>query len=96
MHYRVWAPKAEHVSVRITDADGAPRTLPLLAENEGFHAALDESGVTGDRYLYALREGAAFPCPASRFQPETVSGPSMVIDPDTFRWTDAAWARPAF
>jgi len=96
VHYRVWAPKAERVSVRITKSDGEARTLPLRPEDDGYHAGLDESGTAGDQYLYELREGAAFPCPASRFQPETVAGPSMVIDPGAFRWTDAAWARPAF
>jgi maltooligosyltrehalose trehalohydrolase len=92
----VWAPKAERVVVRITGTDGEVRALPLQLESDGFHSGLDERGAAGDRYLYELREGAAFPCPASRFQPESVSGPSMVVDPGAFRWTDARWSRPAF
>ena len=36
------------------------------------------------------------PDPASRFQPEDVSGPSEVIDPQAFAWTDAAWAGRPF
>ena len=96
VHYRVWAPKAERVVVRITGTDGGARALQLQPESEGFHSGLDELGGAGDRYLYETREGAAFPCPASRFQPESVSGPSMVVDPGAFRWTDAGWTRPAF
>lgn len=96
VHYRVWAPKAERAVLRITGTDGTTRTLSLQAEDEGYYAGFDERGAAGDRYLYELREGAAFPCPASRFQPERVSGPSMVIDPGAFRWTDEAWARPVF
>jgi maltooligosyltrehalose trehalohydrolase len=30
--------------------------------------------------------------PASRFQPDGPSGWSMVVDPDAYAWTDAAWA----
>src|SRR5262249_30957418 len=32
-----------------------------------------------------------FPDPASRFQPDGPHGPSQVIDPFAFQWTDEAW-----
>jgi maltooligosyltrehalose trehalohydrolase len=32
-----------------------------------------------------------FPDPASRFQPRGVLGPSQVIDPLTYRWSDEGW-----
>ena len=32
------------------------------------------------------------PDPASRFQPEGPHGPSEVVDPAAFRWTDGDWA----
>ncbi len=97
VHYRVWAPKTERVKVRILPAaDGAERVLELAPESDGYHAGLDAQGVAGDRYLFVLREGAEYPCPASRFQPDSVSGPSQVIDPRTFAWTDTGWQRPAF
>jgi maltooligosyltrehalose trehalohydrolase len=44
--------------------------------------------------LYRLRlEGhpALYPDPASRFQPQGVHGPSQIVDPGTFRWSDSAW-----
>jgi maltooligosyltrehalose trehalohydrolase len=31
------------------------------------------------------------PDPASRFSPDDVHGPSVVIDPQRFEWTDDAW-----
>jgi maltooligosyltrehalose trehalohydrolase len=96
IHYRVWAPKANEVAVRITSPEGATRRLVLEREADGYHAGLDVGGLAGDRYLYELGQDAAFPCPASRFQPEGVSGPSLVVDPNEFRWTDQAWKRPAF
>jgi maltooligosyltrehalose trehalohydrolase len=96
VHYRVWAPRSEAVVVRLTAPDGAVRIVPLGREADGYHSGLDPDGVAGNRYSIGLAEGAFFPCPASRFQPDGVSGPSMVIDPRTFPWTDGSWSRPAF
>src|SRR5829696_8728421 len=45
----------------------------------------------GDRYAYALDGGQPKPDPASRFQPDGVHGWSQIVDPGSFRWTDAAW-----
>jgi maltooligosyltrehalose trehalohydrolase len=45
----------------------------------------------GDRYSYRLDGSRTLPDPASRFQPEGVHGPSQVIDPHAFEWTDAGW-----
>jgi maltooligosyltrehalose trehalohydrolase len=45
----------------------------------------------GTRYFYRLPDGSRRPDPASRFQPEGVHGPSEVVDPGAFAWTDAAW-----
>jgi maltooligosyltrehalose trehalohydrolase len=45
----------------------------------------------GARYLYRLDSGDQCPDPASRYQPEGPHGPSEVVDPAAFRWTDAHW-----
>ena len=45
----------------------------------------------GDRYWYRLDGDRTLPDPASRFQPEGVHGPSQVIDPQAFAWTDLGW-----
>jgi maltooligosyltrehalose trehalohydrolase len=37
------------------------------------------------------RTGSKAPDPAARFQPEDVHGPSEVIDPAAYRWTDRGW-----
>jgi maltooligosyltrehalose trehalohydrolase len=54
--------------------------------------ALDVAGV-GPGALYRFRPDARgpFPDPASRFQPRGVHGPSQVVDPAAFDWTDGAW-----
>jgi maltooligosyltrehalose trehalohydrolase len=44
------------------------------------------------RYRLRLDQGeAALPDPASRFQPEGPHGPSEIVDPGDFAWTDGAW-----
>jgi maltooligosyltrehalose trehalohydrolase len=45
----------------------------------------------GTRYHYVLHEKLRRPDPASRFQPEGVHGPSEVIDPSSFLWSDQQW-----
>ena len=41
-------------------------------------------------YKYDLGHGS-FPDPASRFQPEGPHGPSQVVDPNAFEWSDKNW-----
>jgi maltooligosyltrehalose trehalohydrolase len=45
----------------------------------------------GDRYAYLLDGEGPFPDPASRYQPEGVHGPSQIIDPSQFAWSDQGW-----
>ena len=46
----------------------------------------------GARYRYRIDGEGPYPDPASRFQPEGVHGPSEVIDPAWFAWTDGGWS----
>ena len=47
----------------------------------------------GALYRYRLDdEQYLYPDPASRFQPDGPHGPSQVVDPRGFPWTDGAWA----
>ena len=96
VHYRVWAPGADRVVVRITPPHGVLRVLPLERESSGYHSAVDPEGAAGDLYLFELAPGRMLPCPASRHQASEISGASEVVDPKTFPWTDQTWSRPAF
>lgn len=72
------------------------REMPLEPTGRGYFEVQDSAGVRGDRYKFRIDGTASYPDPASRWQPEGVHGPSMVIDPRAFVWTDAHWKRPAF
>ena len=92
MTFRVWAPAADSVSVRLLNEDNTSRELvPLRAEGDGYHSETVETASAGTLYRYVLPSGD-FPDPASRFQPQGPHGPSQVIDPQTFVWSDTAWA----
>jgi 1,4-alpha-glucan branching enzyme len=45
------------------------------------------------RYFYRFRldEQQLYPDPTSRFQPSGPHGPSQVVNPSTFHWTDSEW-----
>jgi maltooligosyltrehalose trehalohydrolase len=89
VHFRVWAPACRHVDVRVES--GTPGLHPLAPEPGGWFAGLVPGLREGARYRYRLDGGEAFPDPASRFQPEGPHGPSQVVDPSRFRWSDAGW-----
>lgn len=89
VHFRVWAPKASRVSV-VFEADG--HDVALTAEGDGWFSALAADAGPGTLYRYRLDGGERlYPDPASRFQPDGPHGPSQVVDPSAFAWTDAGW-----
>jgi maltooligosyltrehalose trehalohydrolase len=45
----------------------------------------------GTLYKFRLDGGGTFPDPASRCQPQGPHGPSQVVDPAAFAWTDRDW-----
>lgn len=87
--FQVWAPYASQVAVRLV----APRErrVPLVAGADGYHGGTGEGVEPGAGYFYVLDGQKERPDPASRYQPEGVHGPSAVVDPNAFSWTDAGW-----
>ena len=90
VHFRVWAPERRQVEVVLEGAAG--RTAhPLVPEPTGYHSGLLPGLAEGVHYRYRLDGELLRPDPASRFQPEGPHGPSEVVDPARFRWTDGRW-----
>src|SRR5437867_3220995 len=95
-HFRVWAPKARELDVVVEHGQNSKRTFHPLSPDPGgyFSGALDVGVDT--RYWFRVNTGEKFcPEPASRFQPEGAHGPSCIIDPGQFQWTDSQWPGPA-
>ncbi len=74
--------------------DPRERERSLEAEGNGYFSGFASDAAAGTRYRYRLDDENAFPDPASRFQPEGPHGPSQVVDPDAFEWSDAQWRGP--
>jgi malto-oligosyltrehalose trehalohydrolase len=88
VRFRLWAPRATAVSLQLEPADAIG--LPMVYEADGWFALSTALAEPGARYRY-LVDGRAFPDPASRYQPEGVHGPSEVIDPRAYNWSDLGW-----
>jgi maltooligosyltrehalose trehalohydrolase len=63
----------------------------MQPEPDGYFSVLAPQAAPGTRYRFRLDGGDALPDPASRWQPEGPHGPSEVVDPSAFQWTDGNW-----
>ncbi|MDQ3693680.1 MAG: malto-oligosyltrehalose trehalohydrolase [Chloroflexota bacterium] len=88
--FSVWAPKARRIEV-VTETGPEPGIAPLLRDEDGVFSGLLYGVQAGTRYRYRIDGGEAYPDPYSRYQPEGPHGPSELIDPAAFGWTDDAW-----
>ncbi len=96
VRYCAWSPESRLVEVEIGFQGGTKRVVALESAGEGYHLGLDAEGRAGDWYKFRLDGGESFPDPASRAQAESVHGPSIVVDAQSYKWHDAAWRRPEF
>lgn len=86
-HLRVWAPDRRRIDALLGDGS----LHPLAAEQDGYFSGWIPGGA-GTLYRFRLDgDQGPFPDPASRFQPDGPHGPSQVVDPAAFAWSDAAW-----
>jgi maltooligosyltrehalose trehalohydrolase len=83
--FSIWAPSASKVALFV---DGLTREM----EADGPWFRLKVPGLNaGTLYNFRIDDELTVPDPASRFQPDDIDGPSMIIDPCAYRWTDGAW-----
>ncbi len=90
VRFRVWAPERAQVEVVLHTAEG-DRAHLLQKEPDGHFSGVVGEARAGSRYRYRLDGGSSYPDPASRYQPEGPHGPSEVVDPAQFAWSDAHW-----
>ncbi len=84
--FRLWAPNAKSAVVRLLGRGD----FPLRRSDDGTFTGSVPAAV-GDRYAYVLDGGNPLPDPVSRLLPEGVHGPTEIVDPDAFRWSDHTW-----
>ena len=84
--FRVWAPHPQKVEVVLED-----RRIPMEPREGGWWAVVVAEAAPGCDYAYSLDGGPPRPDPRSAFQPGGVHGPSRLVDPAAFVWSDRAW-----
>ncbi|MEX2115226.1 MAG: malto-oligosyltrehalose trehalohydrolase [Pirellulales bacterium] len=92
--FRVWAPRRRRVTVAFGPTpESLDQSLELKPDDGGYFGGFAAQAAAGTRYGFRLDDDATvYPDPASRFQPEGVHGPSEVIDPSSFAWSDGDWS----
>jgi maltooligosyltrehalose trehalohydrolase len=74
------------------ERDSNGRTFELAPEDQGYFSGVVRSVGEGALYRFRLDYGERlYPDPASRYQPEGPHGPSQVVAPKIFEWTDQDW-----
>ncbi len=88
--FSVWAPKASRVEVIIA-REGKTESYALARDARGVHTGTVRRVPPGTDYSYRLDGGPERPDPVSRWRPLGVHGPTRVVDPAAFQWSDAGW-----
>ena len=86
VRFRFWAPGAKSVDLSIGN-----RMVPLRPQSDGWYEHVEPQAGPGTRYHYRIDGELLVPDPASRFQPNDVDGPSEVVAPHSYKWSDHAW-----
>jgi malto-oligosyltrehalose trehalohydrolase len=89
--FRLWAPDSPSLRLVIEPDGDAERSLAMRPLPDGWFELFTELARPGSAYMFELPDGTRVPDPASRRQREDVHGPSVVVDPGAFEWTDGEW-----
>jgi maltooligosyltrehalose trehalohydrolase len=86
VRFALWAPSAKSVDLVL---DGQNHPMPDVGG--GWRRLTSRDAAAGSRYGFRIDGDMVVPDPASRFQPDDVLAPSLVVDPGAFDWSDTAW-----
>jgi malto-oligosyltrehalose trehalohydrolase len=85
--FRFFAPAQQRVALLIEGAT----PVPMQRRADGWFVLERADVAPGARYRFVLDDGTPVPDPASRFQPQDAHGPSELIDPHAYVWTQPQW-----
>jgi len=90
VRFRLWAPGAGSVDVRLADG-GDGTLLPMQRAGGGWWQLDCAQAAAGSGYRFQIDGALLVPDPASRANPQDVHGASLVVDPLAFDWEDGQW-----
>ena len=91
VHFSVWAPSAESVELILEGERHGEPPVALQKHDSGVFTATLAGAGAGTQYRYKIDGDGPYPDPCSRYQPDGVHGPSEVINPNEFNWSDGDW-----
>jgi malto-oligosyltrehalose trehalohydrolase len=86
--FRLWAPAAHTVELWLPDREQA---FAMPRDAAGWAEWVTREAPPGTAYSFRIDGELLVPDPASRYQPRDVHGPSEVVDPLEYAWSDAEW-----
>ena len=87
-HFRVWAPRRTKIEV-VIEPDGEAHQLDR--EKDGYFSGSINHLRAGSLYRFRVDDGDSYPDPVARFQPDGPHGPSQIVDPSAYQWSDDNW-----
>jgi maltooligosyltrehalose trehalohydrolase len=85
VRFRLWAPAAQRIELVLE------RALAMEARGDGWFELTTDAARAGSHYKYRIDGGLEVPDPASRYNANDVHGPSVVVNPQAFEWSDGDW-----
>ncbi|HEY0940884.1 MAG TPA: malto-oligosyltrehalose trehalohydrolase [Steroidobacter sp.] len=90
--FRCWAPQARRVDLIVDARSGRPPLRQqFTATRDGWFETIARGVGPGARYRFRIDDELDVPDPASRFQPDGVTGPGEIPDPRVFTWSQSGW-----
>jgi maltooligosyltrehalose trehalohydrolase len=89
--FYVWAPSADRVTLRLLGPQGKTHRDFAMERAASGYFVQSVAAEPGERYFYLPGENKPVPDPVSRLLPEGVHGPSEIVDPSGFCWSNLHW-----
>lgn len=90
VRFRLWAPDARRVAVRASAPAGELCADLDRAAGGWFELRVEGLGA-GALYRYRIDDEVDAPDPAARWNPQGPQGPSALLDPKAFAWSESGW-----
>ena len=90
VHFRLWAPGASAVGLDLAHERGKIN-IPMPPAGDGWYALAVDAIPAGVPYSFRIDDRIDVPDPASRYNPQDVHAPSVIVDPHAFEWPDQDW-----
>jgi 1,4-alpha-glucan branching enzyme/maltooligosyltrehalose trehalohydrolase len=90
VRFAVWAPGKQAGYLKLIKPEGDV-LLRMERDDKGWFRLITREAQPGSLYKYDFGDGADYPDPASRRQPQGIHGPSEVVDATSYEWQNNEW-----